>query len=66
MKIHEVNTFEEAMVLLVMGEVNRSYRESKIHEHSSRSHTIFSISLQGAASITLNLVDLAGSERLND
>ena len=50
------------------------YKETSIHEHSSRSHTIFRIAIEsnprsqkGAKRCSmLNLVDLAGSERLNE
>ena len=42
----EVNNFDEAMLLLDFGEENRSYRETKVHEHSSRSHTIFRIQVK--------------------
>lgn len=56
------------------GEEHRVYKETSIHEHSSRSHTIFRlyiescpINKQGPKRYSmLNLVDLAGSERLND
>ncbi|XP_063281883.1 centromere-associated protein E [Pelobates fuscus] len=60
------------------GEKNRRYGETKMNEHSSRSHTIFRMILEsrersdpgnpetcdGAVMVShLNLVDLAGSER---
>lgn len=57
------------------GEEHRVYKETSIHEHSSRSHTIFRVyverlskSSDGASKTQsmLNLVDLAGSERLNE
>ena len=34
------------MQLLAYGEENRIYRETNIHEHSSRSHTIFRIYIE--------------------
>lgn len=62
-----INSFEQAMKLLEMGEEQRSYSEKKYHDHSSRSHTIFQIRrLNGRSKAVLNLVDLAGSERLSD
>ena len=57
------------------GEEHRSYRETNIHEHSSRSHTIFQLCIESKHRFstdgtikygTLNLIDLAGSERLNE
>lgn len=51
------------------GEEHRMYRETSIHEHSSRSHTIFRVYVESVSNRTfgcLNLVDLAGSERLNE
>lgn len=65
------------MMLVNYGEENRIYKETHIHEHSSRSHTIFRVYIQkriaanepGEEKVyysTLNLVDLAGSERMYD
>ena len=60
------------MNLLSYGEENRVYKETNIHEHSSRSHTIFRIYVEkrvsqyAALHSVLNLVDLAGSERLSE
>ena len=57
------------------GEEHRVYKETSIHEHSSRSHTIFRVYIErqskklenGSKTCSmLNLVDLAGSERLNE
>ena len=57
-----------------LGEEHRVYKETSIHEHSSRSHTIFRIYIQTQSKdkagpkkhSMMNLVDLAGSERLNE
>lgn len=60
------------MELLRQGEENRVYKETNIHEHSSRSHTIFRVHIERRISdcetlfSVLNLVDLAGSERLSE
>jgi centromeric protein E len=56
------------------GEEHRSYKETNVHEHSSRSHTIFRVYIEKREKLdpdtclfsTLNLVDLAGSERLSE
>ena len=67
-----VTSFSEVIQMLNYGEENRVYRETNIHEHSSRSHTIFRIYIEKKvtqdASLysVLNLVDLAGSERLSE
>ena len=67
------------MLLVNVGEENRIYRETHLHEHSSRSHTVFRVFIQKSLPMsnpdsdekqvlcsTLNLIDLAGSERLSD
>ncbi|KAM7137792.1 centromere-associated protein E-like [Macrochelys suwanniensis] len=67
---------EQVMEWFRKGEKNRHYGETKMNEHSSRSHTIFRMIIEsrendpantncdGAVMVShLNLVDLAGSER---
>ncbi|XP_050829631.1 centromere-associated protein E isoform X13 [Serinus canaria] len=68
---------EQVMECIRKGEKNRHYGETKMNEHSSRSHTIFRMIIEsrersdpanancdGAVMVShLNLVDLAGSER---
>ncbi|KAM9193844.1 centromere-associated protein E-like [Mergus octosetaceus] len=68
---------QEVMEWIRKGEKNRHYGETKMNEHSSRSHTIFRMIIEsrersdlanancdGAVMVShLNLVDLAGSER---
>ena len=74
LKRQQVWTFDQAIILMNFGEEHRVYKETSIHEHSSRSHTIFRIAIEsnprtqkGAKRCSmLNLVDLAGSERLNE
>ena len=39
----EAQCFEETRELLMKGEEQRSYKEKSMHDHSSRSHTIFQI-----------------------
>lgn len=62
------NTVE---VMLSQAQKNRSVAATKSNERSSRSHSVFTLKLNGENSAThercegtLNLVDLAGSERL--
>uniref|UniRef100_A0A8C5LPC5 Centromere-associated protein E n=1 Tax=Leptobrachium leishanense TaxID=445787 RepID=A0A8C5LPC5_9ANUR len=69
---------DQVMKWIKKGEKNRHYGETKMNEHSSRSHTIFRMIIEsrersdpgnsencdGAVMVShLNLVDLAGSER---
>lgn len=75
-KQQQVWTFDQVILLMNYGEEHRTYRETSIHEHSSRSHTLFQVYIESFARASrgkgriryacLNLVDLAGSERLNE
>jgi kinesin family protein C1 len=58
--------------LLLKAARNRSVAATYCNEHSSRSHSVFTLTLMGHNSLTLessegnlNLIDLAGSERLS-
>ena len=78
-KEQEVRTYEEVVRHLEMGELQRTTGSTLMNEHSSRSHAIFTISVEqcplasllarGAAgkvpyiAAKFHLVDLAGSER---
>lgn len=70
---HLAGSEEEALGLLFEGEANRAIAEHQLNKASSRSHTIFTLSLElrghGATesmlTSKLHLVDLAGSERLS-
>jgi hypothetical protein len=74
LKAQQVWTFDQAIILMNFGEEHRIYKETSIHEHSSRSHTIFRVYIESTSKTTdapkkcsvLNLVDLAGSERLSE
>jgi hypothetical protein len=66
-----VTTMEEVMSLISMGLRVRATHETKMNAVSSRSHTVFTITVLQRDKVTgeaitgmLNLVDLAGSERL--
>ncbi|KAI3689094.1 hypothetical protein L2E82_47042 [Cichorium intybus] len=71
-----VNSADQVLKLIEMGEVNRHFGETNMNVRSSRSHTIFrmvieskgkdsSSNLDDAIRVSvLNLVDLAGSERI--
>ena len=39
----EITNFEDAMMTLKMGEEQRSYGVTSLHDHSSRSHTVFQV-----------------------
>ena len=66
-----VRTPEEVLDVLALGEKFRRYRTTNIHEHSSRSHTVFQVVVESklpSGSLTvsvLNFVELCVSERLS-
>lgn len=71
-----VTDFSELLGVLFRGEKSRSFASTAMNERSSRSHTIFRVTIESRAKVpegavdldgsvlvsTLNLVDLAGSE----
>lgn len=68
----QVDSPEEVMSLLRRAAKNRSVASTNMNERSSRSHSVFTLSIYGTNAETmqkthgvLNLIDLAGSERLN-
>jgi len=72
LSMHVANTEEDALNLLFLGDTNRAISETAMNLASSRSHCIFTISLEmrqtGSDVIRrskLHLVDLAGSERVH-
>lgn len=71
LSMHVANSEEDALNLLFMGDTNRAIAETPMNMASSRSHCIFTISLEvrenGSDLVRrskLHLVDLAGSERI--
>eukprot|EP00968_Pinguiococcus_pyrenoidosus_P021110 scaffold2675_cov236-Pinguiococcus_pyrenoidosus.AAC.9 len=69
--MHRVASEEEALNFLFLGDTNRAISETAMNKTSSRSHCIFTISLEarrhGADVVKrskLHFVDLAGSERV--
>lgn len=69
-----VGSFDKAMGLFKQGDQNRVMAETKLNEKSSRSHTIFRLSLEvskivdGKAKTYMsqfNMIDLAGSENVS-
>ncbi len=63
---------EEVFVLLDKASANRAVAATNCNERSSRSHSVFTLTLSGTNPLTqessygvLNLIDLAGSERLS-
>ncbi|KAJ3242938.1 kinesin-like nuclear fusion protein [Chytriomyces hyalinus] len=63
---------DEVQSLLRRASTNRAVAATNSNEHSSRSHSVFTLRLKGTNSLTgescegtLNLIDLAGSERLS-
>ncbi|ELU09990.1 hypothetical protein CAPTEDRAFT_2580 [Capitella teleta] len=69
----KVNSPQQVFGLLKKASTNRAVAETKMNEHSSRSHSVFRLHLKGFNSVTheksagcLNMIDLAGSERLKE
>uniref|UniRef100_K3WW28 Kinesin-like protein n=1 Tax=Globisporangium ultimum (strain ATCC 200006 / CBS 805.95 / DAOM BR144) TaxID=431595 RepID=K3WW28_GLOUD len=70
LSMHLVHSEEDALNLLFLGDTNRAVSETAMNATSSRSHCIFTVSLEsrraGSEVILrskLHMVDLAGSER---
>ncbi len=72
---HSVANEEEAFNLLFEGESNRTVSEHQLNKGSTRSHCIFTISIEMKSKVEssekvltskLNFVDLAGSERVKE
>lgn len=68
----EIKSCADATALLSQANKNRATASTNANERSSRSHSVFTIKINGENQKTLekrsgvlNLVDLAGSERLN-
>lgn len=73
LKLLQLNSEPEALSMFTKYSQNRSTASTNLNQRSSRSHSIFILSIKGSNSKTgntcegqLNLVDLAGSERLNN
>lgn len=73
LRVFDVQNEEAALALLFLGATNRRTSATVSNEASSRSHAIFTLTIQGEGIVQskllrtygkLNLVDLAGSERL--
>nr|XP_014351132.1 PREDICTED: kinesin-like protein KIFC3 [Latimeria chalumnae] len=67
----EVQNFSDIKKVLALGKRNRVTHCTNMNEHSSRSHMLLTVTVNGTDSATgarttgkLNLVDLAGSERV--
>ncbi|XP_019729211.1 kinesin-like protein KIFC3 [Hippocampus comes] len=71
LRVIEVKSFQHIKKILAMARRNRITFGTQMNEHSSRSHALLCITVQGTDLATgskttgkLNLVDLAGSERV--
>jgi kinesin family protein C2/C3 len=67
-----VESSEQVEALMAQGQSNRAVGAHDMNEHSSRSHSILTITVKGKNSLDgtvtngkLNLIDLAGSERIS-
>ena len=68
---HRAGSEEDALNLLFLGDVNRAVAETPMNPRSSRSHCVFTMTVErrepGALTVRrgkIHLVDLAGSERV--
>jgi kinesin family protein C2/C3 len=69
----EVKCIEEVLELMARGAENRAVGSHDMNEHSSRSHSLLTLSVVGtpkadgldAVKAKLHLIDLAGSERVS-
>lgn len=64
-----VGSIEDALAAITTGESRRAKGSNSVHEHASRSHAIFTLTVEARLKSTgeirmgqLNIVDLAGSE----
>lgn len=60
LKSMRVSTIEEVHKVVVLGEKSRHYRQTDVHEHSSRSHTIFRVLLENRSKEGKKVVEDAG------
>lgn len=69
----EIATHDDVLRVISVAQSNRTIAKTDMNEHSSRSHTVFSLRITATRTTvgnkqtlhgTLHLVDLAGSERL--
>jgi len=68
----DITSFEEVKQLMALGNNNRAVGAHEMNKHSSRSHSILTVSCRGKNVIDnensfgkLHLIDLAGSERVS-
>lgn len=68
----QIQEYEQVNDLITLGNSNRSTHATDMNEHSSRSHSVFSVNIKSTNLTTktvyngkVHLVDLAGSERLS-
>jgi kinesin family protein 6/9 len=72
LSLHPVASEEDALNCLFLGDTNRAISETDMNQASSRSHCIFTVSIEARPTTSdtvrrskLHLVDLAGSERVS-
>lgn len=80
LKEYVVEGYDDCIRLLMLGEYNRHYAETRMNHQSSRSHTLFRLHVESIATTAsgddagtnviresvLNFVDLAGSEKVSN
>lgn len=77
LKEYVVESYEDCLKLLRLGEFHRHYAETRMNHQSSRSHTLFRLHVESVTTNSqegtnvikesvLNFVDLAGSEKVSN
>eukprot|EP01038_Epipyxis_sp_PR26KG_P008183 gene8183-11070_t len=68
----QINSIEQVKELMTQGQANRAVGSHDMNEHSSRSHSIVTVTCRGKNKLDgsttfgkLHLIDLAGSERIS-
>lgn len=71
LSMHSVESEEDALNMLFLGDTNRAIAATEMNQNSTRSHCIFTVVLEKRSADAdtvvrskLNIVDLAGSERV--
>ena len=59
-----VESFDECKGLLKLGEMNRSYAETKMNHLSSRSHTLFKLTVQSVMKFDTSIDEAGGNSAM--
>ena len=62
LKSLRLNSIDDALKVIALGEKSRHYRQTDIHEHSSRSHTIFRLIVESRSTESKKISDETSEE----